>query len=90
MECSGATGKIHGTENLIGQGVAHACRHDGFRHLGTFDEAPGTLQGPEVSAGAQGCKIDILKWLEKLVSQRNSIRAQENISAHGRLQARSG
>ena len=35
------------------QGVARACHHDGFHDLGTFDEAPGTVQGPEVRADAQ-------------------------------------
>ena len=34
------------------QGVARACDHDGFQHLGTFDEAPGTLQGPGALRGA--------------------------------------
>ena len=72
------------------QGVARACYHYGFQHLGTFDEAPGTLQGPGVRADAQCCKIDILKWLEELVSQSNTIQAQEDISVQGRLQARSG
>ena len=28
----------------LGQGVARACYHDGFHDLGTFDEAPGTVQ----------------------------------------------
>ena len=45
---SGATGKIRVPENSVNQGVAHAWYHDGFQHLGTFDEAPGTLQGPGV------------------------------------------
>ena len=58
--------------------------------LGTFNEAPGTAQSPGVRAGAQCCKIDILKWLEELVSQSNTIQAQEDISAQGRLQAISG
>ena len=74
VECSWTTGKIHGTENLTGQGVAHAC-YERFRHLGMFDEAPGTLQSPGVRADAQWCKIDILKWLEELVSQSNTIQA---------------
>ena len=77
-------------ENSVGQGVAHACYHDGFQHLGTFDDAPGTSQSPGVRADAQCCKIDILKWLEELVSQSNTIQAQEDISAQGRLQAISG
>ena len=90
MECSGATGKIHVPENSVRQGVAHACYHDGFEHLGTFDEVPGNAQSPGVRADAQCCKIDILKWLEELVSQSNIIQAQEDITEQGRLQARSG
>ena len=77
-------------EIFVGQGVAHACYHDGFQHLGTLDEAPGTVQSPGVRADAQCCKIDILKWLEELVSQSNTIQAQEDIIKQGRLQARSG
>ena len=42
-----------------------------FMILGTFDEAPGTVQGPGVRADARYCKIDVLKWLEELVSQSN-------------------
>ena len=72
------------------QGVARACHHDGFHDLGTFDEAPGTVQSPGVRADAPCCKIDILKWLEELVSQSNTIQAQEDITEQGRLQARSG
>ena len=45
------------TEIDVDQGVARACYHDGFHDLGTFDEAPGTVQGPGVSADAQCCKI---------------------------------
>ena len=77
-------------ENSVGQGVAHAWYHDGIHDLGTFDEAPGTVQSPGVRADAQCCKIDILKWLEELVSQSNTIQAQEDITEQGRLQARSG
>ena len=62
------------------QGLAHACYHDGFHDLGTFDEAPGTVQSPGVRADAQCCKIDVLKWLEELVSQSNTIQAQEDIT----------
>ena len=50
-----------------------------FMILGTFDEAPGTVQSPGVRADAQCCKIDVLKWLEELVSQSNTIQAQEDI-----------
>ena len=46
VECRGTTRKIHVPENSVNQGVAHACYHDGFEDLGTFDEAPGTLSGP--------------------------------------------
>ena len=53
--------------------------------LGTFDEAPGTVQSPGVRADAQCCKIDILKWLEELVSQSNTIQAQEDISVSGKI-----
>ena len=74
-------------ENFAGQGVAHACYHNEFQHLETFDEAPGTVQGPGVRADAQCCKIDILTWLEELVSQSNTIQAQEDITEQGRLQA---
>ena len=47
--------------------------------MGTFGEDPGTAQSPGVRADAQCCKIDILKWLEELVSQSNTIQAQEDI-----------
>ena len=47
----------------LDQGVARACYHDGFHDLGTFDEAPGTVQSPGVCADAQCCKIT---WLEEL------------------------
>ena len=54
------------------QGVAHACYHDGFHDLGTFDEAPGTVHTPGVCADAQCFKIRIPKWLEELASERNT------------------
>ena len=69
---SGTTGKIHMRKIRLHQGVAHACYHDGFRDLETFDEAPGTLQSPGVRADAQCCKIT---WLEELASERNTIQA---------------
>ena len=53
--------------------------------LGTFDEAPGTVQSPGVRADAQCCKIDILKWLEEFVSQSNTIQTQEDISVAGKI-----
>ena len=77
-------------ENSVSQTVGHACYHYGFHDLGTFDEAPGTVQSPGVRADAQCCKINVLKWLEELVSQSNTIQAQEDIAVQGRLQARSG
>ena len=54
------------------QGVAHACQNDRFHDPGTFDEAPGTVQGSGVRADAQCCKIT---WLEELASERNTIQA---------------
>ena len=72
------------------QGVVHACYHDGCQHLGTFGEGPGTAQSPGVRADAQCRKINVLKWLEELVTQSNTTQAQEDISVQGRLQARSG
>ena len=72
VDCSGTIRKIHVAEIHVDQGVAHACHHDGFRHLGTFDEAPGTVQSPGVRADAQCCKIT---WLEELASERNTIQA---------------
>ena len=61
---------------------ARACHHDGFHHLGTFDEAPGTVQSPGVCADAQCCKIT---WLEELASESNTIQAQEDISVSGKI-----
>ena len=72
MDCSGATGKIHVVEIEVEQGAAHACHHHGFHDLGTFDEAPRTVQSPGVCADAQCCKII---WLEELASERNTIQA---------------
>ena len=64
--------KIHMREIEVRQGVARACYHDGFHDLGTFDEAPGTVQSPGVCADAQCCKIT---WLEELASESNTIQA---------------
>ena len=72
MDCSGPIRKILEVEIEVGQGVAHACYHDGFHDLGTFDEAPGTVQSPEIRADAQCCKIT---WLEELASEINTIQA---------------
>ena len=69
----------------VRQGVARACYNDGFHDLGTFDESPGTVQSPGVRADAQCCKIRIQKWLEELVSQSNTIQAQEDISVPGKI-----
>ena len=63
------------------QGIGRACHHDGFHHLGTFDEAPGTVQSPGVCADAQCCKIT---WLEELASESNTIQAQEDITLPGK------
>ena len=59
------------TEIDVGQGVAHACYHDGFHDLGPFDEAPGIFQGPGVRTDAQSW----ITWLEELASERNTIQA---------------
>ena len=66
----------------VDQGVAHAWHSDGFHHLGTFDEAPGTVQSPGVCADAQCCKIT---WLEELASESNTIQAQEDITPPGKI-----
>ena len=63
------------TEIDVDQGFARACYHGGFHDLGTFDEVQGTFQSPGVCADAQCCKIRILKWLEELASERNTIQA---------------
>ena len=75
VDPSGTTGKIHMRKIRLGQGVARAWYHDGFHDLGTFDEAPGTVQSQGVCANAQCRKIRILKWLEELASERNIIQA---------------
>ena len=72
VDCSGTIGKILEAEIEVGQGAAHACYHDGFHDLGTFDEAPETVQASGVRADAQCCKIT---WLEELASERNTIQA---------------
>ena len=68
VDCSGTIGKILEVEIEMGQGVAHACYHGGFHDLGTFNEAPETVQSSGVRADAQCCKIT---WLEELASERN-------------------
>ena len=72
MDCSGTIGKILEVEIEVGKGMAHECYHDGFRHLGTFDDAPGTLQSPGLRDDAQCCKIT---WLEERAAERNTIQA---------------
>ena len=52
VDCSGTTWKILEAEIEVDQGVAHACYHDGFHDLDTFDEAPGTVQSSGVRADA--------------------------------------
>ena len=81
LDCSGAIRKIHVRKIRLIQGVARACDHDGFQHLGTFDEAPGTFQSPGVRADAQCCKIT---WLEELASESNTIQAQEDLCQQGK------
>ena len=71
-DLNGTAGKIHMTKIRQYHGVAHACYHDDFRDLETFDEVPGTLQSPGVRADARCCKIT---WLEELASERNTIQA---------------
>ena len=53
VDCSGTIRKIHMRKIRRDQGIARACYHDEFHHLGTVDEAPGTVQGPGVRADAQ-------------------------------------
>ena len=53
VDCSGTIGKIHVVEIEVSQGVAHACYHDGFHHLETFDEGLGTVRVPWDRAAAQ-------------------------------------
>ena len=72
VDCSGVIRKIHVRKIRLIQGVARACHHDRSQHLGTFDEAPGTVHSPGVRADAQCCKIT---WLEELASERNTIQA---------------
>ena len=69
-------------ERLGGAKVSRVCQSDGFDHLGTFDEAPGTLQSSGVRADVQCCKIT---WLEELASERNTIQAREDISVSGKI-----
>ena len=85
VDCSGTIRKIHVRKIRRGQGVARACYHDGFRDLGPFDEALETLQSPGVRADAQCCKIT---WLDELVSESNTIQAQEDITQAGLKQAK--
>ena len=51
--CSAGMPQVYMRKIRLVQGVAHTCYHDGFHDLGTFDEAPGTVQNPGVRAGAQ-------------------------------------
>ena len=72
VDCSGVVRRIHVIEIDVHQGDEHACHHGGFHDVGTFDEAPGTVQSPGARADAQCCKIT---WLEELASERNTIQA---------------
>ena len=53
VDSSAVIRKIHMGKIRRQQGVSRACNHDGFHDLGTFDEDPGTVQGPGVRADAQ-------------------------------------
>ena len=53
VACSGVIRKINVRKIEQLQGIARACDHDGLQHLGTFDEAPGTVQSPGVRADTQ-------------------------------------
>ena len=68
VDCSGTIGKIHVVEIEVGQGVAHAWYSDGFHHLGTFDEAPGTVQSPGVSGRGAGMVPPSLRDLQHCAS----------------------
>ena len=72
MDCNGTIRKIHMRKIERDQGRARTCKCDGFHVLGTFDEAPATIQSPGVRADARCCKIT---WLEELASERNTIQA---------------
>ena len=86
VDCSGTTRKINVAEIHVGQGVAHAWHHDRFRHLGTFDEAPGTARSPGVRADAQShgsknlLQRGILYRHEKILLRqgRLQVQTQEN------------
>ena len=81
VDCSGTIQKIHMRKIRLDQGIARACHHDGFHHLGPFDKAPWTVQSPGVCADAQCCKIT---WLEEIASDSNTIQAQEDITQPGK------
>ena len=70
VDCSGTIKKFHLTEIEVDLGVAHACHHDGFQQLVTFDEALGRLQSPGARADARCCKIALV---EELASKMNTI-----------------
>ena len=59
MDCSGAIQKIHMRKIRLGQGLVHDGEYCRFHDLGTFDEAPETVQSPGVRADAQCCKMRI-------------------------------
>ena len=42
------------TEIEVDQGAARACKSDGFHHLVTFDEAPGT---PDIDIYSHACIV---------------------------------
>ena len=53
MDCNGASQNIHMRKIGLPQGRVHACKCDIFHVLGTFDEAPVTLQSSWVRVDAQ-------------------------------------
>ena len=68
----------------VGQGAARACYHDGFHDLGTFDEAPGTVQSPGVRADAQ---CEIVHGSKNLFQRAILYRHKKIYLWQGRLQA---
>ena len=53
LDCSGVIQEIHMRKIRLSQGLVHVGESYRFHDLGTFDEAPGTVQSPGVRADAQ-------------------------------------
>ena len=68
--------------DLLRERFCHIVKIDGFHDQRPLDKAPWPSQKPGVCADAQCCKIT---WLEELASERNTIQAQEYISASGEI-----